>query len=332
MRRCRSDADTDAEPGRRRWLTPAGSSPARHAGSGWPGPGRGRGRSATASSRRSSRSSSRTCRARRSSTCSRAAARPASRPSRGAPRRPRSSSATRRPPRSSAPTSSGPTSPAAHARVVDRRRRRWLAAPGARIGAFDVVIVDPPYDEPDRLAGALERSGPQPRPARPASWPSTRAGTPPPAAAGLLASERERRFGETTLTFYRRRGGAMSDRGLSRLVRPRHQRPPRHHGAGRRPSSTGSSSASSRTRARRRCSRPTTRSRSSRAAIDGRRPRRPTASRSTAFDGLTVDFGRAKRRDLDRPRPAGHQRLRGRAAAGPQQPRARARRSTRSSS
>jgi hypothetical protein len=28
--------------------------------------------------------------------------------------------------------------------------------------------------------------------------------TPPPARVGLLASERERRFGETTLTFYRR--------------------------------------------------------------------------------------------------------------------------------
>ena len=27
---------------------------------------------------------------------------------------------------------------------------------------------------------------------------------PPPARVGLLASERERRFGETTLTFYRR--------------------------------------------------------------------------------------------------------------------------------
>jgi hypothetical protein len=28
--------------------------------------------------------------------------------------------------------------------------------------------------------------------------------TPPPERVGLLASERERRFGETTLTFYRR--------------------------------------------------------------------------------------------------------------------------------
>jgi hypothetical protein len=30
----------------------------------------------------------------------------------------------------------------------------------------------------------------------------------PPAAVGLLASERERRFGETALTFYRRAGSA----------------------------------------------------------------------------------------------------------------------------
>ncbi len=29
----------------------------------------------------------------------------------------------------------------------------------------------------------------------------------PPAAVGLLASERDRRFGETGLTFYRREGG-----------------------------------------------------------------------------------------------------------------------------
>jgi len=28
--------------------------------------------------------------------------------------------------------------------------------------------------------------------------------TPPPATVGLLASERERRFGDTALTFYRR--------------------------------------------------------------------------------------------------------------------------------
>ena len=28
--------------------------------------------------------------------------------------------------------------------------------------------------------------------------------TPPPASVGLLASDRERRFGETALTFYRR--------------------------------------------------------------------------------------------------------------------------------
>ena len=56
---------------------------------------------------------------------------------------------------------------------------------------------------------------------------------PPPARVGLLASERERRFGETTLTFYRRAGGSMNDdRGLSRLVRPDHQRPSRHRGAG----------------------------------------------------------------------------------------------------
>jgi hypothetical protein len=39
----------------------------------------------------------------------------------------------------------------------------------------------------------------------------------PPARAGLLASERERRFGETALTFYRR---ADPDGGADRATAP----------------------------------------------------------------------------------------------------------------
>ena len=91
------------------------------------------------------------------------------------------------------------------------------------------------------------------------------------------------------------RGGCDEhDRGLSRLVRPDHQRPPRHRRRGPRPSSTASSSPSWPTRGRRRCCRSR---RGSRVIRDGprrRRHRRRPRSRSSRFDGLTVDFCRAR--------------------------------------
>jgi 16S rRNA (guanine966-N2)-methyltransferase len=77
----------------------------------------------------------------------------------------------------------------------------------ARVDApFDVVFVDPPYAESDLLRQSLEllaatgarRSlAPGATVVAKHSW-----RTPPPASVGLLASERERRFGETTLTFF----------------------------------------------------------------------------------------------------------------------------------
>lgn len=80
----------------------------------------------------------------------------------------------------------------------------WLrsrAAPNA--APIDIVIVDPPYDEIELLRAALEASDPLLAPgARVVAkhfWRDA-----PPARIGLLASERERRFGETALTFYRR--------------------------------------------------------------------------------------------------------------------------------
>jgi 16S rRNA (guanine966-N2)-methyltransferase len=80
----------------------------------------------------------------------------------------------------------------------------WLrsrAAPNA--GPIDIAIVDPPYDDTDLLRAALEASEPLLAPnARVVAkhfWRDA-----PPARIGLLASERERRFGETALTFYRR--------------------------------------------------------------------------------------------------------------------------------
>lgn len=113
---------------------------------------------------------------------------------------------------------------AAAVRVIDENLRvTGLVGPPARVrrrdalayliddvradGPFDVVLVDPPYADTKLGLGILERIG-QDRSAvvlRPGGrlvlkhfWRDR-----PPAAVGLLASERERRFGETALTFYR---------------------------------------------------------------------------------------------------------------------------------
>jgi 16S rRNA (guanine966-N2)-methyltransferase len=73
-----------------------------------------------------------------------------------------------------------------------------------RSEVFDVVLVDPPYDEPSTLVAAFEALGdhvaPGGRVVAKHFWRDA-----PPASIGLLASERDRRFGETALTFYRRR-------------------------------------------------------------------------------------------------------------------------------
>jgi 16S rRNA (guanine(966)-N(2))-methyltransferase RsmD len=90
------------------------------------------------------------------------------------------------------------------ARIVRADALGWLAGPeAAGAGPFDIGIVDPPYAETALLSGALEALGPHLAPgARVVAkhfWRDA-----PPGSIGLLASERERRFGETTLTFYRR--------------------------------------------------------------------------------------------------------------------------------
>jgi len=87
------------------------------------------------------------------------------------------------------------------ARVVTTEVGGWLRRPPDR--GYDIVIVDPPYDDPGALADSLAALDPfLAAGARVVAKHAT--GTPPPAEVGLLASERERRFGETTLTFYRR--------------------------------------------------------------------------------------------------------------------------------
>jgi 16S rRNA (guanine966-N2)-methyltransferase len=93
----------------------------------------------------------------------------------------------------------------ASARVVRRDALRWLES-AAGEDPFDIAILDPPYAEGDLLRRTLETLGRPDAPLAPHArvvakhfWRDR-----PPAVIGLLASERERRFGETALTFYRR--------------------------------------------------------------------------------------------------------------------------------
>jgi 16S rRNA (guanine966-N2)-methyltransferase len=82
---------------------------------------------------------------------------------------------------------------------------RWLDESHAN-ESFDLVVVDPPYAETDLLARVLERLGAPDAPLSPGArviakhfWRDE-----PPQRIGMLAAERDRRFGETALTFYRR--------------------------------------------------------------------------------------------------------------------------------
>jgi 16S rRNA (guanine966-N2)-methyltransferase len=84
---------------------------------------------------------------------------------------------------------------------------RWLEEPKAD-QRFGIVLVDPPYAETETLARVLDRLGAPDAPltadARVVAkhfWRDR-----PPERIGMLAAERERRFGETALTFYRREG------------------------------------------------------------------------------------------------------------------------------
>jgi 16S rRNA (guanine966-N2)-methyltransferase len=92
------------------------------------------------------------------------------------------------------------------ARVVRSDAVTWLGRPPPPDSPFDLVIVDPPYAETDLLIRTLEVLGAAHAPLTPDArvvakhfWRDR-----PPDRIGLLASERDRRFGETALTFYRR--------------------------------------------------------------------------------------------------------------------------------
>jgi 16S rRNA (guanine966-N2)-methyltransferase len=82
----------------------------------------------------------------------------------------------------------------------------WLGRPSAAGDAFAVVFLDPPYAETELLSRILAALGAPEAPLAPGArvvakhfWRDR-----PPDRIGLLASERDRRFGETALTFYRR--------------------------------------------------------------------------------------------------------------------------------
>ncbi|HYO43082.1 MAG TPA: 16S rRNA (guanine(966)-N(2))-methyltransferase RsmD [Candidatus Limnocylindrales bacterium] len=99
-------------------------------------------------------------------------------------------------------------------RVIRRDAVTWLAAAAAATAVagpatglrYDLVLVDPPYADTASLVRVLEGVGPVVREGGVVVskhfWRDA-----PPARIGLLASERERRFGETALTFYRREAG-----------------------------------------------------------------------------------------------------------------------------
>ena len=88
----------------------------------------------------------------------------------------------------------------------------WLRDPvRTRDAPVTLAVIDPPYDDPSALTAALEALGPLLAPdARVVAkhfWRNV-----PPDRIGLLASDRERRFGETALTFYRL-AGVTTDTG-----------------------------------------------------------------------------------------------------------------------
>lgn len=90
------------------------------------------------------------------------------------------------------------------ARVERSEALAWLAREAPAEHAWDIVVLDPPYAEPDlleRVLVALSIPGVLAPDARVVAKHFAKRS--PPAQIGLLASERERRFGETALTFYR---------------------------------------------------------------------------------------------------------------------------------
>ena len=90
------------------------------------------------------------------------------------------------------------------ARVVRADALAWLRSEGAPVEPWTIAVLDPPYADEAAMQAALEALG-RPGVVAPDGWVVAKHfwRTPLPGQVGLLASARERRFGETALTFYR---------------------------------------------------------------------------------------------------------------------------------
>ena len=90
------------------------------------------------------------------------------------------------------------------ARVVRTDTLGWLRSGGTPVEPWTIAVVDPPYADERALHATLEALA-RPGVVHPDGWVVAKHfwRTPLPATVGLLASARERRFGETALTFYR---------------------------------------------------------------------------------------------------------------------------------
>ncbi len=100
---------------------------------------------------------------------------------------------------------------AERATVIESEVLAWLRDPARTAEPrHDAVLLDPPYEDTAALAAALDALGPLLSPdahvVAKHFWRDA-----PPARVGLLASDRERRFGETALTFYRPIGDITED-------------------------------------------------------------------------------------------------------------------------
>jgi len=107
---------------------------------------------------------------------------------------------------------------ASRGQVVRADAVAWLARESPPAQPWTIALVDPPYADEGMLTRALEALA-APGLVVPGGWVAAKHfwRAPLPARIGLLASERQRRFGETSLTFYR----AMADatRGVEAAAR-----------------------------------------------------------------------------------------------------------------